>query len=402
MSLNYYSILLVFSITSICFFIGKYKIIQLSKNLSYKAKSLPKYYGYWLATIALLTCVFIIIIDYLLNIISSKQLIHLLIALLIFFTTMYKAINSINSNFNARYNLEKIIKKLFLLATILTSATTIFVISSIAIESLHFFKHIPILDFLTGTIWDPQELTVKDNPAEHFGVIPVICGTLLITFISILIAVPIGLLSAIFLTEYATNNFRNYIKPILEILACIPTVVYGYFAALTIGPMIRNIAQWLGVSTSSESALAAGLVMGIMIIPFILSVSDDVINSIPQNLRDASFALGATKAETCLKIVVPAAMPGITAGILLAISRAIGETMIVTMAAGLNANLTINPLDSVTTVTAQIVNLLVGDQEFTSIKTLSAFALGLILFIITLILNIFAMFIMKKKLYISN
>ena len=229
-----------------------------------------------------------------------------------------------------------------------------------------------------------------------FGAIPVFAGTFLITLIAMLLAGPIGLFSAIYLSEYATPLTRKIIKPTIEVLAGVPTVVYGFFAALVVGPFIRRFCESLGFSASSESALAAGLVMGIMIIPFISSLADDVITAVPQSMRDGSLAMGATQSETIRKVVIPAALPGIVGGIMLAISRAIGETMIVVMAAGLAANLTANPLDSVTTVTVQIVTLLTGDQEFDSPKTLAAFALGLMLFTVTLLLNIFALHIVKK------
>jgi phosphate transport system permease protein len=211
-----------------------------------------------------------------------------------------------------------------------------------------------------------------------------------------LVAVPIGLMSAIYLSEYASRRFRSAAKPVLEVLAGIPTVVYGFFAALTVAPFVRDVGASIGLDVSSESALAAGLVMGIMIIPFVSSLSDDVINAVPQSMRDGSFALGATHSETVRRVIIPAALPGIVGGVLLAVSRAIGETMIVVMAAGLSANLTANPLDSVTTVTVQIVTLLVGDQEFDSPKTLAAFALGLLLFVVTLVLNVIALHVVRK------
>jgi phosphate transport system permease protein len=229
-----------------------------------------------------------------------------------------------------------------------------------------------------------------------FGAIPVFMGTLLISAIAMCVAVPIGLMSAIYLSEYADKRFRAVAKPLLEILAGIPTVVYGFFAALVVAPMIRNAGVTLGLDVSSESALAAGLVMGIMIIPFVSSLSDDVINAVPQSLRDGALGLGSTKSETIRLVVLPAALPGIVGGVLLAVSRAIGETMIVVMAAGLAANMTVNPLKTVTTVTVQIVTLLVGDQEFDSPKTLAAFALGLLLFVITLILNVIALVVVRK------
>jgi len=229
-----------------------------------------------------------------------------------------------------------------------------------------------------------------------FGAVPVFLGTMLISAIAMMVAVPIGLMSAIYLSEYANKRFRDIAKPLMEILAGIPTVVYGFFAALTVAPLIRDSGAVLGLDISSESALAAGLVMGIMIIPFVSSLSDDVINAVPQSLRDGAYGLGATKSETIRQVVIPAALPGIVGSILLAVSRAIGETMIVVMAAGLAANLTLNPLKTVTTVTVQIVTLLVGDQEFDSPKTMAAFALGLILFLVTLCLNVIALHVVRK------
>ena len=229
-----------------------------------------------------------------------------------------------------------------------------------------------------------------------FGFLPLLVGTLLISTVALLIAVPVGLMSAIYLSEYASRRFRTVTKPVLEILAGVPTVVYGFFAALTVAPFIRELGESVGLSVASESAMAAGLVMGIMIIPFVMSLSDDIITAVPDSLREASLGLGATMSETIRKVVMPAALPGIVGGILLAASRAIGETMIVVMAAGLSAKLTINPLEAVTTITVQIVSLLVGDQEFDNPKTLAAFALGLVLFVVTLLLNVVALYVVRK------
>jgi phosphate transport system permease protein len=227
-------------------------------------------------------------------------------------------------------------------------------------------------------------------------------GTLMITLIAIALAGPIGLFAAIYMAEYASKPVRDFIKPILEVLAGIPTVVFGFFAALTIAPMFKGFGDWLDLTlgtqlgVASESALAAGLVMGVMIIPFVSSLSDDVITAVPRSLRDGSLALGATPSETIRRVVLPAALPGIVSAMMLAVSRAVGETMIVVMAAGLAGNLTWNPLQAVTTITVQIKTLLVGDQEFDSAKTLSAFALGFVLFVFTLILNIIALRIVRK------
>ena len=277
-------------------------------------------------------------------------------------------------------------------------ATTIGIVASLLTESFRFFQQISIFDFLFGLEWSPQTALRADQVGASgaFGAIPLIVGTLLISAIAMLIATPLGLMSAIYLAEYASDKSRSFIKPLLELLAGIPTVVYGFFAALIVAPMLRNGGENLGFSISSESALAAGVTMGVMIIPLVSSLSDDVINAVPQSLRDASYGLGATQAETIKQVILPAAIPGIAGSLLLATSRAIGETMIVVMAAGLAANLTLNPFEAVTTVTVQIVTLLTGDQEFDSAKTLSAFALGLMLFVITLVLNVIALRIVDK------
>ncbi|NMT62513.1 phosphate ABC transporter permease subunit PstC [Marinobacter orientalis] len=299
---------------------------------------------------------------------------------------------------NARKNVETTLRRIFFVCAALAVLTTAGIVFSVIFETVRFFNRVPLSEFLFGTTWSPQTALRADQVGAEgaFGVIPLFTGTLLISAIALLVAVPVGLLSAIYLSEYASRRVRSTAKPVLEMLAGIPTVVYGFFAALTVAPFIRDLAEMVGLEASSQSALAAGLVMGIMIVPFVSSLSDDVINAVPQTMRDGSLALGATQSETMKKVIFPAALPGIIGGILLAASRAIGETMIVVMAAGLAANLTANPLESVTTVTVQIATLLVGDQEFDSAKTLSAFALGMLLFIVTLLLNVVALKIVRK------
>jgi phosphate transport system permease protein len=291
--------------------------------------------------------------------------------------------------FTVRHRIEHFGMGTLFLCAAISVVITVAIASSVLFEALRFFQQVPLTEFLFGVQWSPQGEGV-------FGAIPVFTGTLLITAIAMLVAVPLGLLAAIYMVEYARPRMRAWAKPTLELLAGIPTVVYGYFAITLMAPLLRGWGQALGIDVSSESALTAGLVMGIMIIPLVSSLSDDIIAAVPQALRDASYGLGATKSETIAHVVIPAALPGIMGAIMLAISRAIGETMIVVMAAGLSANLTANPLASVTTVTAQIVSLLSGDQEFNSAKTLAAFALGLALFFITLLLNIGALVIVKK------
>ena len=298
----------------------------------------------------------------------------------------------------ARNHVENVVLAFLILGSTVAIFTTIGIVLSVLFEAVRFFHAIPLSDFLFGLEWSPQTAIREDQVGASgaFGAIPLFTGTLLISGIAMLVSVPLGLMSAIYLSEYAALRSRVVIKPLLEILAGIPTVVYGFFAALTVAPLVRDIGESIGLTVASESALAAGLVMGVMIIPFVSSLSDDVINSVPQTLRDGAYALGATHSETIRQVVIPAALPGIVGGVLLAISRAIGETMIVVMAAGLSANLTANPLQAVTTVTTQIVTLLVGDQEFDSPKTLAAFALGLMLFLITLVLNVIALHIVRK------
>jgi phosphate transport system permease protein len=304
----------------------------------------------------------------------------------------------IASTLRARNLVEQLIKYLLIACSCLAIVTTIGIVLSVLYEAIRFFEAVPISDFLFGLEWSPQMAIRADQVGSSgaFGVIPVFAGTLLISAIAMLVAVPIGLMSAIYLAEYANRRLRDIAKPLLEILAGIPTVVYGFFAAITVAPFVRNLGTALGLDVSSESALAAGLVMGIMIIPFVSSLSDDVINAVPQALRDGAYSLGATRSETIKQVILPAALPGIVGSILLAVSRAIGETMIVVMAAGLAANLTLNPFKTVTTVTVQIVTLLIGDQEFDSPKTLAAFALGLVLFIVTLFLNVIALKVVRR------
>jgi phosphate transport system permease protein len=308
------------------------------------------------------------------------------------------AVRRVTPLLRARNHVEKIFEWILFGSSLVAVLTTLGIILSILFEAIRFFKVIPLQDFLFGLQWSPQMAIRADQVAASgsFGFLPLLVGTLLISTVALLIAVPVGLMSAIYLSEYASRRFRAVTKPVLEILAGVPTVVYGFFAALTVAPFIRELGESVGLSVASESAMAAGLVMGIMIIPFVMSLSDDIINAVPDSLREASLGMGATMSETIRKVVMPAALPGIVGGILLAASRAIGETMIVVMAAGLSAKLTINPLEAVTTITVQIVSLLVGDQEFDNPKTLAAFALGLVLFFVTLLLNVVALYVVRK------
>ena len=305
---------------------------------------------------------------------------------------------TIKKDLRARNLVEGIVRVILILCSGVAILTTLGIVLSVVFEALRFFQAVPFTEFVFGMEWSPQTAMRADQAGSSgaFGAVPVFVGTIVIASIAMLVAIPVGLLSAIYLSEYAGRRFRAWAKPALEILAGIPTVVYGFFAALTVAPLIRDLGQAVGLSVSSESALAAGLVMGIMIIPFVSSLSDDVIVAVPQSLRDGSLGLGATRFETIRYVIIPAALPGIVGGILLAVSRAIGETMIVVMAAGLSARLSFNPLEALTTVTVQIVTLLVGDQEFDSPKTLAAFALGLLLFFFTLVLNFIALRVVRR------
>ncbi len=310
----------------------------------------------------------------------------------------FLGIRAIETRFRARHSVERAVTWFMIFSSLVAILTTAGIVLSLVYEALQFFARVPITEFLFGLRWEPQIAIRADQVAGQgaFGVIPVLFGTFVISMLAMLVAVPTGILSAIYLTEYAGERFRAVVKPLLEILAGIPTIVYGFFAVLTVAPLIRDFGLMLGINASPNSSLAAGAVMGIMIIPFISSLSDDAFAAVPRAIREGSFALGATKGETIRKVLLPAALPGIVGGVLLALSRAVGETMIVVMAAGLIARMTLNPFDAVTTVTVQIVTLLIGDSEFDNPKTLAAFALGLMLFIITLGLNLIALRTVRK------
>lgn len=386
-------LLCAFLFSLFCYHLAKKRIIFLSSRYRVKTRSLPEYYGINIATwnlsasiLAILTLHIFTYFGYVVNEVYGYLAIISITTILVVYIFA-----ALRGKFRAQMYFELTLKKILNLASLVSILLTLSILFTILFEAFKFFNIIPIEEFLLGLKWSPQD------HGQNFGVIPILSGTLLITSIAMFIAIPLGLLSAIYLTEYTTKKARDIIKPILEILAGIPTIVYGYFAILIMGPTIRMIGETLGLDVSTESALAAGLVMGIMITPFILSLSDDAITAVPQNLRDAALALGSTRAEMIVKVVLPSASSGIISAVLLAISRAIGETMIVVMAAGINAKLTFNPMEAVTTFTAQIVALLVGDQEFDSPKTLSAFALALALFIITLFLNIWALIIIKRN-----
>ena len=325
--------------------------------------------------------------------------IGIVVTLLVAFLAGAWAFLRLKPDFGARTRVERIVMAILLLASLVAILTTVGIFASLIFETVRFFGMVSPVDFLFGTHWSPDPMANPANPQpDRYGAIPLFWGTIFIgAIIAMIVAIPLGLMSAIYLTQYAPAGLRAWIKPALEVLAGVPTVVYGYFAALTIAPAIRDAAASLGVSNpSSESALAAGLVMGVMIIPFVSSMADDSIAAVPQSMRDGSLAMGATTNETITRVLVPAALPGIVAGVMLAVSRAIGETMIVVMAASTAANLSANPLEAMTTVTVQIVAMLTGEGSFDHPATLSAFALGFVLFLVTLGLNFVALRVVKR------
>jgi len=331
--------------------------------------------------------------------ISRYNLIGFVMTILIGFAGGAYAYLRIKPDFRARTKVERTVMVILLLASLVAILTTFGIFASLVFETIRFFGMVSPIDFLFGTFWSPDPMSNPDNPdGSRFGAVPLFWGTIFIgAIIAMIVAIPLGLMSAIYLTQYADPKLRSWIKPLLEILAGVPTVVYGYFAALTIAPAFRDAAAAVGITgASTESALAAGVVMGVMIIPFVSSMADDSIAAVPSAMRDGSLAMGATPSETIKRVLFPAALPGIVAGIMLAVSRAIGETMIVVMAASTAANLSANPLDRMTTVTVQIVKMLTGEGSFDHPATLSAFALGFVLFLVTLVLNIIALRVVKR------
>ena len=331
--------------------------------------------------------------------ISRVTIIGFAVTLLIGFAGGTWAFLRLRPDFRARTKVERIVMGVLLLASLVAILTTLGIFASLVFETARFFSMVSPLDFLFGTNWGPDPMSAPETAdGSRYGALPLFWGTIYIgAIIAMIVAIPLGLMSAIYLTQYADPRWRRWLKPALEILAGVPTVVYGYFAALTVAPAIRDLAVSIGIeNASSESALAAGLVMGVMIIPFVSSMADDSIAAVPRAMRDGSLAMGATTNETIRRVLVPAALPGIVAGVMLAISRAIGETMIVVMAAGAAANLSANPLEAMTTVTFQIVAMLTGEGSFDHPATLSAFALGFVLFLVTLALNFIALRVVKR------
>lgn len=401
-----YLIIGVFPLCYMAFYLGRKKARKGEMHSGERYHSRPGHYG-WYAVIWM--AVPSMAVSFFFGLLGSSRI--FVVPLSMYLTTilvlvsggLWFAMKTISPDLRARNFIEKTIKLFLVTASLVSIVTTIGIVMSILFESMKFFSQVNFFDFITGTKWSPDTAFLEgagrsgaDAAKPEFGSVPIFAGTFMITFIALLVAVPVGLLSAIFMSEYATPKVRGFVKPVLEVLAGIPTVVYGFFAALTVSPFIVNAAEKIGLNADYTNALSPGIVMGIMIIPFVSSLSDDVINAIPQNMREGSLALGMTRSETMKHVMLPAALPGIVSAVLLALSRAIGETMIVVMAAGLRPNLTWNPLEGMTTVTVRIVDALTGDQAFDSLETLSAFGLGFVLLIVTLILNIVSSMIIRK------
>lgn len=356
-----------------------------------RSASLPIHYAYCFSIWGVL--MLLVILNLNISLVNKFVIFTIAIGALYFLIDYF-----FQKNFDAKAHIEGSIKFVMMLSALIGIVITIGITASILFESIRFFEIVNFFDFLFGLTWNPQMAMHADQAVSNssFGIVPVLLGTLLITIVAMSVSIPLGIMAAIYLYFYTNSRVRDFLKPILEILAGIPTVVYGYFAIVAVAPFFKGAFGFLGIGIASESALGAGFVMGIMIIPFVSSLVDDAINSVPNSLKDGSLALGSTKSEMIKNVVIPYAMPSIVGAVILAFSRAIGETMIVTMAAGLVAKLTFNPLESVTTATAQIITLLVGDQEFDSPKTLAAFAIALVLFVTTFIFNIIALKVIKK------
>ena len=387
----------LFPLMFIGYIIGKARAVGIRAQ-GIKMHSQPDQYGWFVALYTGLPIITIGVVGvflYLFGIDSIPPFMLVGGALSVGAITLLMVFRSVDPQTRARDLVENFIKGMLLFASLISVMTTFGILLSIIFEALHFFQTQSLSYFLFGTEWSPDTAFLEgagrsDASAAQakFGAVPIFAGTFYITIMAMILAVPVGLLSAIFMSEYATPRLRSQLKPFLEILAGIPTVVYGFFAALTIAPAIVHFFAMFGIEAQFQNALSSGIIMGVMIIPFISSLSDDVISSVPQSMRNGAYALGMNKAETIRFVVLPSAMPGIIASILLAVSRALGETMIVVMAAGLRPNLTWNPLEDMTTVTVKIVESLTGDQEFNNPLTLSAFALGFVLFVVTLVINI--------------
>ena len=386
---------------ALCAYLLGRKKIRGQQDPDARFKTSENLYGWFAVTRMLLPAVLVSCVATLFHLFDLMEIPWTMVAaaaLTLSAGAMWLGLKAINPSLKVRTALDKTIIRVLLVASFISILTTIGIVLSIVYEASNFFRIVNFWDFLTGTQWNPNDAEIgPDGKIQPlFGSVPLFAGTFMITLIAMCVAIPVGLFSAICMSEYASLPVRRVAKPALEVLAGIPTVVYGFFAAITVSPLIVQVAESMGLRADFTNALSPGLVMGIMIIPLVSSLSDDVISSVPQSLREGSLALGAYPSETIKRVVLPAALPGIVSACLLAVSRAVGETMIVVMAAGLQPNLTWNFLEGMTTVNVRIVDALTGDQAFDSPETLSAFGLGLVLLILTLGLNIISLTVIRK------
>ncbi|MEZ5798885.1 MAG: phosphate ABC transporter permease subunit PstC [Paracoccaceae bacterium] len=390
-----YTLLAVLGRSALGFVLGRQRALSVAGGDARRLHSLPVYYG---SSVLLFTAIPALIL------LAAIAFLHpwlgaaatgpvpAVLVLLAALVGLAIATLRITRDQRARNIVEQAVKALLIGCSLIAVLTTVGIVASLLFESIHFFRLYPASEFFLSLTWNPQF-----RGGSELGIWPLLWGTLYVSVVALVVAVPVGLMAAVYLSEYASRRTRAFAKPAIEMLAGIPTIVYGLFALITVGPLLRDyVAQPLGLGTSSSSVMTAGLVMGVMLIPFVSSLSDDIMNAVPQAMRDGSFGLGATPSETVRQVVLPAALPGIVGAILLAASRAIGETMIVVMGAGAAARLNLNPFEAMTTITVKIVSQLTGDTEFASPETLVAFALGLTLFCFTLVLNVVALIIVRK------
>lgn len=386
-----WTMLLVLALAVAGFFLGRTRVLAAAGGDSRKLHSRTNYYGWNIALFTAVPALFLISIWAFAQPGVNRYLLTG-VALLLALVGGGVALQRTNPEFRARNAVEAFVRFLMILCSCIAILTTAGIVFSMIFETGHFFQQYPWQDFLFGTTWAP-----KFGGGSQLGIVPLLWGTLYISMIALAVSIPIGLFAAIYMSEYATPRMRSFAKPAIEVLAGIPTIVYGLFALITVGPLLRDyFAQPLGLGSSGSSVMTAGLVMGVMLIPFVSSLSDDIINAVPQSLRDGALGLGSTKSETIRKVVMPAALPGIVGAVLLAASRAIGETMIVVLGAGAAAQMSLNPFEAMTTMTVKIVSQLTGDTDFSAPETLVAFALGITLFTLTLVLNILALYIVRK------
>jgi len=384
---------------SAAYFLGRRQAVT-TASAGVRMHSLPGQYGWYAVITAALPALGVAIAGACLHLVgfpAPSGLVIVVAALAIAVGGIWYGLRTVQPSLRARVLIDNVVRRVLQVAALVSILTTIGIVLSVLFEALRFFGEVSFWDFITGTEWNPSAAFGGDTKSEPgFGAVPLFLGTAVISLIAMSVALPVGLFAAIYMAEYASRPVRAWAKPVLEVLAGIPTVVYGFFAAITVSPLVVVAAEFFGLDVEYTNALAPGLVMGIMITPYISSLSDDVLNAVPNKLREGAYALGTTRAETIKHIVLPAAFPGILAASLLGVSRALGETMIVVMAAGLRPNMTINPLEDLTTVTVQISDSLTGDLAFDSPATQSAFALGLVLFAVTLIFNLISSAMVRR------